>query len=122
MAPTKADLERRARLRRYYERGRSVQEAFRAGVTTEHTAYFWYRRWMREDGDKAPLCGCGRELIHTGRCLARRRGQDNRWPVYVGPEIIGRALTEAEVSSFRAQEARHASQIDAKVGAASKSR
>jgi transposase-like protein len=100
-------LERRAALRRYYERGRSVAEAWRDGICTEHTAYHWYRRWLREDGDKAPTCACGRELIHGGRCLARgnRAGNQRGWPVYTGPAVIGRALSEGEVAHFRELEA-----------------
>lgn len=120
MAPDQ--LTKREALRRCYERGRSIRDARAISGVADGTARHWYHRWIREDGDKAPLCACGRSLIHSGRCWARTKGPARRWPVYTGPAVIGRAMSEAEVASFRAKEARHGAQIDAKVGGASKSR
>jgi hypothetical protein len=95
----------REKLRRYYEAGWAARTAAPMIPCSEGVAYHWYRRWLAQDGDKAPTCPCGRELIHRGRCWARSHKAQARWPVYTGPEWIGRALEPQEIAMLRALEA-----------------
>lgn len=109
MSATKHQLEKRRKLRVRYDMGVPPLVARDQIGLTEFTVYRWYNRWIAEDGDRAPTCGCGRSLVHRGRCECRPSrlsgGARHRSdiPIYDGPELIGRAMTAEEAATFRAR-------------------
>lgn len=111
MSATKHQLEKRRKLRVRYDMGVPPLIARDQIGLTDFTVYRWYNRWIQEDGAKAPTCGCGRSLVHRGRCeyrpSLRSGGGRHRSdiPVYDGPDFIGRAMTAEEAASFRARAA-----------------
>jgi hypothetical protein len=86
----------RPALRRRYEAGISATRSAEQMNIHHRTATRWYLRWLREDGDKAPRCGCGRSLVHQGRCRARSHERLDWFPPYRGPAWIGKPMTAEE--------------------------